>query len=161
MASGWAIRKGKTPGSPLADCAGGARPSTRQPTGRQQRHVRFKWDATGHKMKQIIEKPGQMLLVQGAIIYAVAFLGLAVGALVYKSTAANTALAFLWLTPIFLLLVSVLLSWSAFFIGSITGTPLVSFTYGFSSMKRNWRGVIGGVLLAGVLSAAIAYLKTN
>src|SRR6476620_5164827 len=98
--------------------------------------------ARGVQVKQIIEKPGQLLLVQGAIIYAVAFLGLAMGAVAYNSAAVNNAFAFLLLTPIFLLLLSVLLSWSAFFVGSITGTPLLSFTYGFSSMKRNWRGVI-------------------
>ena len=118
-------------------------------------------DATGVQVKQIIEKPGQLLLVQGAIIYAVAFLGLAMGAVAYNSAAVNNAFAFLLLTPIFLLLLSVLLSWSAFFVGSITGTPLLSFTYGFSSMKRNWRGVIGGILLASAVFAAIAYVKTS
>ena len=46
-------------------------------------------------MKQIIEKPGQLLLVQGAIIYAVAFLGLAMGAVAYNSAAVNNAFAFL------------------------------------------------------------------
>jgi hypothetical protein len=112
-------------------------------------------------VKQIIEKPGQLLLVQGAIIYAVAFLGLAMGAVAYNSAAVNNAFAFLLLTPIFLLLLSVLLSGSAFFVGSITGTPLLSFTYGFSSMKRNWRGVIGGILLASAVFAAIAYVKTS
>jgi multisubunit Na+/H+ antiporter MnhE subunit len=86
---------------------------------------------------------------------------LPMGAVAYNSAAVNNAFAFLLLTPIFLLLLSVLLSWSAFFVGSITGTPLLSFTYGFSSMKRNWRGVIGGILLASAVFAAIAYVKTS
>jgi hypothetical protein len=36
----------------------------------------------------------------------------------------------------------------------IVGTPSVSIIYAFSMVKRNWRGVVGGALIASALLSA-------
>jgi hypothetical protein len=53
---------------------------------------------------------------------------------------------------------SVMLAWTAFFVGTATGTPLVSFTYAVSAMKRAWRAVVGWILIAIVLCSTIAMI---
>ena len=86
----------------------------------------------------------------------VAFVGLGVAEQIYDSDAADKAFLVLLLVPILLCALLLLLSWSAFFVGTITGTPLVSLSYSLSAIKRNWRSVVGGILLSSVLCAVIA-----
>jgi len=44
--------------------------------------------------------------------------------------------------------------------GLVAGVPGVSLLYGFQAAKRNWRGVLGGLLLASAVIAA-AYAAFN
>lgn len=58
--------------------------------------------------------------------------------------------------PVALAVIALLLAQLAVFLGIGSGTPWVSFTYGFSLIKHNWKLVVGVVLLLTALCAALA-----
>jgi hypothetical protein len=98
-------------------------------------------------------KSGRILLVVGALVY--------LAALYLSFNISRTHRAFgnvLIIAPFLMVVLAVPLGWAAFWIGTITGTPLVSFTYAFSEMKRGWRGIVGVGLLLSVAIAAAAVI---
>jgi hypothetical protein len=48
------------------------------------------------------------------------------------------------------------LFYSVFFASSLAGVPLIKFSNGLSEIQRNWRSIVGTVLLLAVLSAMLA-----
>jgi hypothetical protein len=100
-------------------------------------------------------RPGKNLLIAGVIVYLAVFLFL-FGFMSPYSRLRKDGIEVLIAAPFAIAGISLLLGWISFWIGTITGTPLVSFIYGFSEIKRVWRGVIGySLLMAAALALAV------
>jgi hypothetical protein len=105
----------------------------------------------------ILKKPGKFILASGFILYLVALAASLAGSAL-DIIAAEESWRVLLFMPLMIAASIVALSWGAFFIGTITGTPLISFTYGWAAMKRNWAGIVGAILFVTVILAAIMAL---
>lgn len=101
-------------------------------------------------------KPGNKLLIVGIIGYVGTLLYLVSFARGYRQA---DAIGILGLSPFIIGGISLLLGWMAFWIGTITGTPLVSFTFGLSVMKRNWKRIVGSTLLVASILAVLAAIE--
>lgn len=102
-------------------------------------------------------KIGSRILIAGAIIYLIMLVFFFVFSLTHKG-AGEAALSVLLGVTVLLPLLSLVLGWTIFWIGTVTGTPLVSFTYGFSAIKRAWRSIVGCGLIVSVLLAILGAL---
>jgi multisubunit Na+/H+ antiporter MnhE subunit len=96
-------------------------------------------------------------LVTGVALYLIA---LAASLLAIDTEAGDRSARVLLLLPIIAPALMILLGPTVFLVGMITGTPLVSFTYGLSAMKRNWRSIAGFVLLLAVLLATLVAARS-
>lgn len=100
-------------------------------------------------------RPGKSLLVAGVVAYLIILIFLSSFMKPY-SQLRKDAIEVLIAAPFAIAGILLLLGWVSFWIGTITGTPLVSFMYGFSEIKRVWRGVIGcSLLIAATLALTI------
>jgi hypothetical protein len=86
-------------------------------------------------------------------------IGVCLAAIAFDGDADASVLAFSIFGPIGLSGLVLILSWSAFWVGTVTGTPLISFTYAYSEAKRNWQGVAGVLLLVSALMMIIVLVN--
>lgn len=92
---------------------------------------------------------GNRLLIGGIAAYA--------AALAISAAFSAKAFGILFIALIFWALIP-FLAFAFFCIGTVTGTPLVSFSHALSAMRRAWRSLIGAYLLAFVLIALLRAL---
>jgi hypothetical protein len=86
-----------------------------------------------HRLKPPdVSRWNALLLVTGVILYLIA---LAASLLATGTEAGDRAAMALLSLPILIPALMILLGPTVFLVGTITGTPLVSFTYGLSAMK--------------------------
>lgn len=99
-------------------------------------------------------KPGKNILFTGIVFYIVIFL-----VSFFAPPAGEEGLGgLILLSPILLLIMGVLLFLPVFMIGTITGIPYISFSYGFLKAKYHWRTILGIILIISV--SIIFILKT-
>ncbi len=102
-------------------------------------------------------RPGRRLLDVAIVVYLVvlaAFVYLMV--LGIRIEASKFCAQVLLIVPVALLGTIFGLLYSMSFVSSVSGIPLVNFSNGLSTMQRNWRGIVGTVLLLAVLCAVLA-----
>ncbi len=100
-------------------------------------------------------KPGKEILNSGIIVYILTFILL----LVWQSSGnplAGGALESLVYIPIFFPLLAIVFFPGIIFLGFITGTPWVSFSYVFARTKFYWRKIFGIILFVSVLGSLIS-----
>jgi len=107
-----------------------------------------------------VQPSGQPALLTGIIVYVMT-VGASVIAIAFGRDVTRNALLFALFVPIAVSAVVFALSWSAFWIGTVTGTPLVSFTYAYAQAKRNWRWGAGAILTLSALIALIVLVLGN
>ena len=103
-----------------------------------------------------LNKPGKVILAVGVISYVLA-IAICLALAAFGSEFTNSRpFMLLVIVPFVSPVLLAGLAWTSFWVGTISGVPLVSFTYAFSAMKRNWRSFVGGLLLASVFIAAMS-----
>lgn len=100
--------------------------------------------------------PGRRLLDAAIVIYLIAlavFVSLA--ALGVHTEASKHSATMLLIVPAAFLGMIFVLYYSVFFVSSLAGVPLIRFSNGLSPVQRNFRGIVGTVLLLAVLCAIL------
>ncbi len=104
--------------------------------------------------RKVANKPGRIVLHAGIAAYSLALLAAIVG-LNLSPENATSAIVLLLLLPFFAPLFALMLFPTVFFVGIVTGTPVISFSHAFAMAKLYWRGISGAVLLFAVLFTVI------
>ena len=104
-----------------------------------------------------VNRRGGHVLVWGLGAYLITLLFFIVLKL-WSPTFAERGLLLLVIVPPLLLFLLPGLAWTIFFVGSVTGTPSVSFSFGFAWIRRTWRGIMGGMLILNAIGALWSFI---
>jgi hypothetical protein len=101
------------------------------------------------------DRSGNVLHSLGVRTYTTAAVTVCLLYLILGNKLAAGPLVALFAVPILAPFVLLALAPASFIVGTLTGTPIVCFTYALCAIKRDQRGLVGGILLLGVLASAV------
>ncbi len=104
------------------------------------------------------KRPGRPILLIGLLVYAAAGISIGILILIGADLSLDKAILALFAVPIFLLFLPVSLAPTVFIIGYVTGTPVVSFQWGLMLLRRQFRTLIGLILIVTTIAAAASLL---